>query len=51
VQAYKFASNTLSRSSIGNGALNFGNDFLFADNEVSIVWTEIDDEGRVTYVK
>lgn len=50
IQAYKFTSNLLSRSSIGSTAMKFNNDFLYAGEELGISWTEIDDEGRVTYV-
>lgn len=50
VEAYKFQT-TLSRSSIGTAILKFGNDFIYSDDEVSIMWTEIDEQGRVTYVK
>jgi hypothetical protein len=50
IQAYKFASNLLSRSSIGSAAMKFNDDFLYSNEELSISWTEIDDEGRVTYV-
>lgn len=51
IQAYKFQSNILSRSSIGDGTLNFSNDFIFSDNEIAIMWTEIDENGVITYVK
>lgn len=50
IQAYKFTSNLLSRSSIGSAAMKFNDDFLYSSEELSISWTEIDDEGRVTYV-
>ena len=49
VEAYN--QTTLSRSSIGTAILKFGNDFIYSDDEVSIMWTEIDEQGRVTYVK
>lgn len=51
VEAYKFATNTLSRSSIGTAALKFSDDLIWSENELGICWTEIDDEGRITYVK
>lgn len=51
IEAYKFQSNVLSRSSIGSNQLNFGSDFLMSNNELGISWTEIDEDGRVTYVK
>ena len=50
IEAYKFQT-ALSRSSIGTAILKFGNDFIYSDDEVSIMWTEIDEQGRVTYVK
>lgn len=51
VEAFRFQANELSRVSIGNNQLNFGNDFLMSNNELGITWTEIDEDGRVTYVK
>lgn len=51
VLAYKFQSNLLSRSSIGDTPLSFGDDFLWGDSELGIMWTEIDDNGNVQYVK
>lgn len=51
IEAYKFQSNLLSRSSIGDTTLKFSDDFLFGGDEIGIVWTEIDEGGRVTYVK
>ena len=51
IEAYKFQSNLLSRSSIGDTTLRFSDDFLFGEDEVGIMWTEIDEDGRVTYVK
>lgn len=51
IEAYKFQSNLLSRSSIGDTTLRFSDDFLFGGDEIGIVWTEIDEDGRVTYVK
>lgn len=51
IEAYKFQSNLLSRSSIGDTTLKFSDDFLFGGDEIGIVWTEIDEDGRVTYVK
>ena len=41
VEAYN--QTTLSRSSIGTAALKFSNDFIYSDDEVSIMWTEIDE--------
>lgn len=51
VEAYKFVSNVMSRSSIGVATLKFSNNFIWTDNEIDLCWTEIDEEGRVTYVK
>lgn len=51
VEAFRFQSNVLSRVSIGSNQLNFGDDFLMSNNELGITWTEIDEDGRVTYVK
>lgn len=51
IEAYKFQSNVLARASIGSSQLNFGSDFLMSNNELGISWTEIDEDGRVTYVK
>ena len=51
IETYKFQSNLFSRSSIGDTTLKFSDDFLFGGDEIGIVWTEIDDDGRVTYVK
>ena len=51
IEAYKFQSNLLSRSSIGDTTLKFSDDFLFGEDEVGIMWTEIDEDGKVTYVK
>lgn len=50
ILAYKFAGGEFSRSSIGSGSLKFSNDFMFASDEIGLCWTEIDSEGRVTYV-
>lgn len=50
IQAYKFQSNLLGRSSIGSNALKFNDDFLYSNEELGIVWTEIDEDGKVTYV-
>lgn len=51
VLAYKFQSNLLSQSSIADNSLSFGDDFLWGDSELGIMWTEIDDNGNVQYVK
>lgn len=51
VEAYRFQSNILTRSSIGSAILKFGSDFLYTEEEIGLCWTEIDSEGRVTYVK
>lgn len=51
VEAYKFISNVMSRSSIQDAALKFSDDFLFSSDEVGLCWTEIDENGRVTYIK
>lgn len=52
ILAYRFTSNLLAQSSIGSGApLKFGDDFLWSNEELGIAWTEIDEDGRVTYVK
>lgn len=51
IEAYRFANNLLSRSSIGTSQLNFSNDFILYDNELSITWTEIDSNGSITYVR
>ena len=52
ILAYKFTSNLLAQSSIGSSApLKFGDDFLWSNEELGITWTEIDEDGRVTYVK
>lgn len=51
IEVYKFQSNLLTRASIGSSQLNFGDDFLISNNELGITWTEIDEDGRVTYVK
>lgn len=51
ILAYKFQSNRLSRSSIEDNSLSFGDDFLWGDSELGIMWTEIDDNGNVQYVK
>ena len=51
VLAYKVQSNTLTQLSLGSAALNFGSDFLYSNNELGIMWTEIDDQGNVEYVK
>jgi hypothetical protein len=40
----------MSRSSIPS-ALYFSNDFLYSDDELGLVWTEIDANGRITYAK
>lgn len=50
IQAYKFSNNVMSRSSIPS-ALYFSNDFLYSDDELGLVWTEIDANGRITYAK
>lgn len=50
ILAYKFAGGEFSRSSIGSGSLKFSSDFMFASDEIGLCWTEIDSEGRVTYV-
>ena len=50
IQAYKFNNNVMSRSSISS-ALYFGSDFLYSEDELGLVWTEIDANGRITYVK
>jgi hypothetical protein len=50
ILAYKFAGGEFSRSSIGSGSLKFSNDFIFANDEIGLCWTEIDNNGRVTYV-
>jgi len=31
--------------------MKFGNDFLWSNEELGIMWTEIDDNGNVAYVK
>lgn len=51
IEVYRFQSNLLSRSSIGSSQLNFNNDFIMSDNELGISWTEIDENGGITYVK
>ena len=52
ILAYKFTSNLLAQSSIGSSApLTFNDDFLWSNEELGIMWTEIDENGRVTYVK
>lgn len=51
IQVYKFQSNLLSRSSIGTSIFKLDDDFIMVGDEVGISWTEIDDEGRITYVK
>lgn len=51
VEAYKFQSNVMSRSSIGNTTLKFSSDFLYSSEEIGLCWTEIDANGRITYVK
>lgn len=55
IQAYGVQSGSLARASL-NSTLNFNNDFLLSTNqsgvvELGIMWTEVDEEGRVTYVK
>lgn len=50
IEAYRFQSNSLARASIGTSALYFGDDFIMSNNELGLMWTEIDDQGRVTYV-
>ena len=51
VQAYRNASGAFSVASISDSILKFGSDFIWEDDELGIVWTEIDADGRVTYVK
>ena len=52
ILAYRFTSNLLAQSSIGASApLKFSDDFLWCNEELGITWTEIDEDGRVTYVK
>lgn len=51
VEAYRFTSNTLSRSSIGTSSLLFSSDFLITNDELGLCWTEIDAQGQVTYVR
>ena len=53
VLAYKIQNSTLtsSASSISTSNLAFSNDFLWSNNELGIMWTEIDDQGNVQYVK
>jgi len=51
VQAYRNASGTFSAASISDSILKFSSDFIWEDDELGIVWTEIDADGRVTYVK
>lgn len=52
ILAYRFTSNLLAQSSIGASApLKFSDDFLWSNEELGITWTEIDEDGRVTYVK
>lgn len=51
IQAYKFQSNVINRSSIQDAAMKFSDDFLYSSEELGIMWTEIDDNGNVTYVK
>ena len=49
--ANQMISGSLISASTGTSSLIFSDDFLWDDNEIGIVWTEIDDLGRVTYVK
>jgi hypothetical protein len=51
IEAYRFTSNTLSRSSIGSSSLQFSSDFLISNDELGLCWTEIDAQGQVTYVR
>lgn len=51
IQAYKFQSNLFAQSSIADLPLKLGQDFIWENNELGIVWTEIDEDGRVTYAK
>lgn len=51
VEAYKYASNVMARASIGVSTLKFSSDFIWEDSELDICWAEIDEEGRITYVK
>jgi hypothetical protein len=52
ILAYRFTSNSLAQFSIGASApLKFTDDFLWSNEELGIAWTEIDEDGRVTYVK
>ena len=49
VTAYSYRNGTLSNGSIGDSTLNFGNDFLLSSGEIELAWTEIDENGYVTY--
>ena len=49
VTAYSYRNGTLSNGSIGDSTLNFGKDFLLSSGEISLSWTEIDENGYVTY--
>lgn len=52
ILAYRFTSNLFAQSSIDASApLKFSDDFLWSNEELGITWTEIDEDGRVTYVK
>ena len=51
IEAYRFQSNVLSRASIGSQQLNFSSDFIISNNELGITWTEIDENGSITYVR
>lgn len=51
IEAYRFQSNVLNRASIGSQQLNFSSDFIISNNELGITWTEIDENGSITYVR
>lgn len=51
VQAYRFSSNTLTRSSINALALKFDDSLLITNDEIGVCWTEIDENGSITYTK
>lgn len=54
INAYHLSNGTFASASIGTGILSFSNDFKATVSgstvELGLVWTEIDENGNVTYV-